>query len=95
MSFTQLGYPSAFASEGDPSAHGGLPGDFDPYVHSVKDTMDVDDETGKFSLEVRRPPKLCCATVIDLFDSIWLVSPSSPLRMLWNRPGGTTSGGRC
>lgn len=54
MSFTKAGYPSAFASEGNPNAHGGLPGDYDPYVHGVKDTMDVDDETGVFSLEVRR-----------------------------------------
>jgi leucyl aminopeptidase len=52
MSFTQLNYPAAFASEGNPLANGGFPGDFDPYVHGVKDTMDVDDETGYFSLDV-------------------------------------------
>jgi len=51
MSFTQLGYPAAFASEGDP-LHGGFPGDYDPYVHTVKDTMDVDDESGVFSIDV-------------------------------------------
>jgi len=52
MSFTQNGYPSAFASEGNPLASGGFPGDYDPYVHTVKDTMDVDDEQGYFSVDV-------------------------------------------
>jgi hypothetical protein len=51
MSYTQLGYPAAFAAEGNP-VKGGFPGDFDPYVHGVNDTMDVDDETGFFSLDV-------------------------------------------
>lgn len=51
MSFTQLGYPAAFASEGNPSA-GGFPGEFDPYVHTERDTMDINDETGVFSLNV-------------------------------------------
>ncbi len=51
MSYTKLGYPAAFASEGDPLA-GGFPGEFDPYVHGINDTMDVDDETGFFSLNV-------------------------------------------
>jgi bacterial leucyl aminopeptidase len=55
MSYTQLNYPAAFASEGDPIGQAGFPGEFDPYVHSVKDTMDVDDETGYFSIEVRYP----------------------------------------
>lgn len=52
MSFTKLGYPSAFASEGNPLANGKFPGEFDPYVHGINDTMDVDDETGVFSIEV-------------------------------------------
>lgn len=52
MSYTKLGYPAAFASEGNPLAGGRFPGDFDPYVHSVRDTMDVNDETGYFSLDV-------------------------------------------
>lgn len=51
MAFTKQGFPSAFATEGDPTA-GGFPGDFDKYIHTVKDTMDVDDETGHFSLDV-------------------------------------------
>jgi hypothetical protein len=51
MSFTQLGYPSAFASEGDPG-HGGFPGDFNPHVHTVNDTMYVDDNKGYFSINV-------------------------------------------
>ena len=54
MSFTQAGFPSTFATEGNPTGKdGGLEmGEFDPYVHTVKDTMDVDDETGYFSFEV-------------------------------------------
>lgn len=52
MSYTQLGYPAAFASEGNPLAQGGFPGDMDPYVHGVNDTMDIDDDTGFFSLDV-------------------------------------------
>ncbi|WWC59805.1 uncharacterized protein I303_102367 [Kwoniella dejecticola CBS 10117] len=50
MSWTRGGYPAAFAAEGDPLA-GGFPGDFDGYIHTDKDRMDVDDETGYFSLE--------------------------------------------
>jgi len=53
MAFTKLNYPAAMATEGDPM-HGGFPGDLDPYIHGAKDTMDVDDETGVFSIEV------CC-----------------------------------
>jgi leucyl aminopeptidase len=59
MSWTQFGYPATFATEGDP-LHGGFPGDFDPYIHGVKDTMDIDDERGRFSLDVsllHRMPK--------------------------------------
>ena len=52
MSYTQLNYPSAFASEGNPLAGGDFPGEFDPYVHGVNDTMDIDDATGVFSLDV-------------------------------------------
>ena len=60
MSYTQLNYPAAFACEGDPM-HGGFPGDMDPYVHGVNDTMDVDDKFGFFSIEVcsARPFALC------------------------------------
>ena len=53
MSYTKLDYPAVFAAEGDPMA-GGFPGDFDRYIHTMKDTMDVDDETGYFSLDVSR-----------------------------------------
>ncbi len=59
MSYTHLNYPAAFATEGNPLAHGGFPGDFDPYVHGVNDTMDVDDEHGFFSLDVGFAPLLC------------------------------------
>ena len=51
MSWTRAGYPAAFAAEGDP-AHGVFPGDFEHYVHTVDDRMDIDDETGVFSIEV-------------------------------------------
>lgn len=52
MSFHQLKFPAVFASEGNPSEGGGSPGEFDPYIHGVKDTMDVNDETGYFSIDV-------------------------------------------
>lgn len=64
MSYTQLGYPSAFASEGNPLAGGGFPGDFDPYVHTARDTMDVDDETGEFSLDVSASKNVECALLM-------------------------------
>lgn len=51
MSWTRGGYPAAFAAEGDPAV-GKFPGNFEHYVHTDKDRMDVDDETGVFSLEV-------------------------------------------
>ena len=52
MSWTKQGYPSAFATEGDPVARGKFPGDFDGYIHTTKDTMDIDDATGVFSIDV-------------------------------------------
>jgi Zn-dependent M28 family amino/carboxypeptidase len=51
MSWTRNGYPSAFATEGDP-LKGGFPGDFDPYVHTDKDVMDIDNDRGVFSIDV-------------------------------------------
>ena len=51
MSYTRLGYPSAFASEGNPLSDGGFPGEYDPYVHTTRDRMDVDDENGVFSIK--------------------------------------------
>lgn len=53
MSYTKAGYPAAFASEGDPIGEKGFPGEFDPYVHTSRDTLDIDDETGRFSFDVR------------------------------------------
>lgn len=58
MSYTRLNYPAAFASEGNP-LHGGFPGDYDPYVHGVNDTIDIDDKTGFFSLDVSLIPSFC------------------------------------
>jgi len=69
MSFTQLGYPSAFATEGNP-----LVGDFDPYIHGVNDTMDIDDEHGVFSLDhMARFSELAIAFAIEQggWDNTW------------------------
>ncbi|KAK8035430.1 hypothetical protein PG993_010425 [Apiospora rasikravindrae] len=74
LSYTKLGYPSAFATEGDPLAGGEFPGDFDPYIHSVKDTMYVDDETGKFSFDhMAEFCKLAIGFAIEQagWDNIW------------------------
>lgn len=74
MSYTQLKYPAAFASEGNPLAGGGFPGDYDPYVHGVNDTMDVDDSTGHFSLDVSLIFVLL--RIVVNIDSIWQGSRS-------------------
>jgi hypothetical protein len=91
MSYTQLGYPAAFASEGDP-LHGGFPGDFDPYVHGVNDTMDVDDEHGYFSLDVSFTSVWIWA--ITNFNSTWPGSQNWRLPSLWNRADGIIPGGK-
>lgn len=55
MSYTKAGFPATFAAEGNPVA-GGFPGEFDPYVHTVKDTMKIEDENvGVFSIDVSFP----------------------------------------
>lgn len=74
MSFTLLNYPAVFASEGNPLAHGGFPGDYDPYVHGVNDTMDVDDDSGFFSLDVCLLSMLAWITVN--ISSIWRDLPN-------------------
>ncbi|KAI0858068.1 peptidase family M28 [Xylaria cubensis] len=76
MSFTQNGFPSAFASEGNPLAerHGPFSGDFDPYVHTAKDTMDVDDEFGYFSFDhMARFSELAIAFIVEQagWDNTW------------------------
>ncbi|KAH8790530.1 peptidase family M28 [Hyaloscypha sp. PMI_1271] len=74
MSYTKLNYPAAFASEGDPLAQGGFPGDMDPYVHGVNDTMDVDDDTGFFSLDhMARFSELAIAFAVEQggWDNSW------------------------
>ncbi len=75
MSYTKLNYPAAFASEGNPMA-GGFPGEFDPYVHSVKDTMDVDDDTGYFSVDVSLTNCKRLSTRMLTPHSTWRDSPS-------------------
>ncbi|MCJ1412770.1 hypothetical protein MMC19_006868 [Ptychographa xylographoides] len=69
MSFTLMGYPSAMATEGNP-----LAGDFDPYVHGVNDTMNVDDKKGFFSLDhMARFSELAIAFAIEQggWDNTW------------------------
>lgn len=92
MSYTKLGYPSAFASEGDPLAGGKFPGDYDPYIHGVGDTMHVDDKTGRFSIDVRSSLASCCSLLTR--GSTWRDSRSLRLPLLWSRPGGTMRGDR-
>lgn len=69
MSYTQLGYPAGFASEGNPSAGGGRIGEYDPYVHGVGDVIDIDDETGVFSFDVRASPSRLHRTLLILIQS--------------------------
>lgn len=74
MSYTKLNYPATFASEGNPLANGAFPGDFDPYVHTDKDTMDIDDETGYFSIDhMARFSELAIAFVVEQagWDNSW------------------------
>ncbi len=91
MSFTKLKYPSAFASEGNPSAGGGLPGDFDPYVHGANDTMDVDDSTGHFSLDVSLVFRSHSGFPANI-RSIWQGLRSSQLPLRWSKVGGIIPG---
>ncbi|KAK2596540.1 hypothetical protein N8I77_013426 [Diaporthe amygdali] len=73
MSYTKLGFPATFASEGNPVA-GGFPGEFDPYVHTINDTMDVDDETGYFSIDhMARFTELAIAFAVEQagWDNSW------------------------
>ncbi|KAI0423869.1 peptidase family M28 [Xylaria sp. FL1042] len=74
MSFTQNGFPSAFASEGNPITNGRFPGDCDPYVHTINDTMDVDDDLGYFSFDhMARFSELAIAFIIEQagWDNAW------------------------
>ncbi|OLN97745.1 Leucine aminopeptidase 1-like protein 4 [Colletotrichum chlorophyti] len=73
MSYTKLGFPATFASEGNPVA-GGFPGEFDPYVHTDRDTMDVDDEFGVFSIDhMARFSELAIAFAVEQagWDNKW------------------------
>ncbi|KAH8645776.1 peptidase [Xylariales sp. PMI_506] len=73
MSFTKLNYPAAFASEGDPM-RGGFPGEMDPYVHGVNDTMNIDDDLGYFSIDhMARFSELAIAFVVEQagWDNAW------------------------
>ena len=46
IAWTRYGYPSAFATGSDPN------GGISPHIHTEKDTLDLDDEAGYFSIEV-------------------------------------------
>lgn len=104
MSYTKAGFPATFAAEGNPVA-GGFPGEFDPYVHTVKDTMEIEDENiGVFSIDVGPVPDLR-GSVFLLFanipganihplNSTWLDFPSWPSLSLWSKRAGTTPGDR-
>lgn len=73
MSYTKMGFPATFASEGNPVA-GGFPGEFDPYVHTANDTIDVDDETGYFSFDhMARFSELAIAFAVEQagWDNGW------------------------
>jgi len=74
MSFTRLNYPAAFASEGNPLAHGAFPGDYNPYVHGINDTMDINDATGIFSIDhMARFSELAIAFAVEQagWDNAW------------------------
>ena len=91
MSFTRLNYPAAFASEGNPFRNGKFPGEYNPYIHSVNDTMDIDDDAGVFSLDVGFMRYITDWLLTS--GSTWRDSRSLQLPLLWNRQDGTTAGG--
>ncbi|KKY32732.1 putative peptidase family m28 [Diaporthe ampelina] len=73
MSYSKLGYPATFASEGNPVA-GGFPGEYDPYVHTANDTMYVNDERGHFSFDhMARFTELAIAFAVEQagWDNTW------------------------
>ncbi|KAH8658199.1 hypothetical protein BX600DRAFT_500185 [Xylariales sp. PMI_506] len=73
MSFTKFGYPSAYASEGDPM-HGGFPGDMNPFFHTENDTMTLNTTHGYFSIDhMARFSELAIAFVIEQsgWDNAW------------------------
>lgn len=95
MPFARLGYPTAVASEGNPAVPGKLMGDLNPHLHTVNDTMHVDDKSGKYSIEVSKASlDLSCRQQRLTYRSTWRAFPSLQLRLLLNRLGGTTHGDR-
>jgi hypothetical protein len=71
-------------------AQGGFPGDFDPYIHGVNDTMDIDDATGVFSIDVSLIKSPSEPSLIH--NSTWQDSRSWQLLLLWNKRDGIMSG---
>ena len=66
MAWTYYNFPAAFAAEGDPKAQGGFPGDTNPYIHTANDSMQVDDETGYFSIDVSfASSSICIISIAD------------------------------
>ena len=88
MAFTKLGYPTAIGTEGNPMRGGSFPGDTNPYIHGVKDTMDVDDDAGFFSIEVGRRSALGRGSAANRGGSMWRDSRSWPLPLRWSRVAG-------
>ncbi|KAG8162487.1 hypothetical protein KVR01_008252 [Diaporthe batatas] len=73
MSYTKMGFPAAFASEGNPVA-GGFPGEYDPYIHTANDTIYVDDDRGYFSFDhMARFTELAMAFAVEQagWDNSW------------------------
>lgn len=92
MSYTMAGFPATFAAEGNPAA-GGFPGEFDPYIHGVNDRMDIDDETGYFSVDVRAALTSACESKANSWCSTWRDFPSWLSHLRSSKPAGTTRGG--
>lgn len=70
MSFTRAGFPSCYASEGKPGefGFGDDDDDWDPYFHTDRDVVDVDDEKGTFSFDVRRYTFPCLCSPANLLQ---------------------------
>nr|XP_031858973.1 uncharacterized protein CI109_005641 [Kwoniella shandongensis]KAA5526045.1 hypothetical protein CI109_005641 [Kwoniella shandongensis] len=86
MSFSNFGFPAAFATEGD-MENGEFPGEFDPYVHGVNDRMDLDDENGVFSLDhMARFAELAIAFAVEQGGWSLKHTREEDKNGLWNAP---------
>ena len=93
MSYTLLNYPAAFASEGNPLANNGFPGEYDPYVHGSHDIIDIDDEKGYFSFDVSLASMASSKRkLLAWISSIWHALASWPSHLQSSRLDGTMLG---